>query len=62
MDPWGKETILKVDGDHIQDVVVVVVVITSKRGLAEIRAWKDLTSPDIHVNPHEVVIGIEVHV
>ena len=37
-----KETTLKIVGDHIQDVVVVVV-ITSKRGLAEIRAWKDLT-------------------
>ena len=37
-----KETTLKIVGDHIQDVVVVMV-ITSKRGLAEIRAWKDLT-------------------
>ena len=34
-----KETTLKIVGDHIQDVVVI----TSKRGLAEIRAWKDLT-------------------
>ena len=34
-----KETTLKIVGDHIQDVVVI----TSKMGLAEIRAWKDLT-------------------
>ena len=50
MDPWGRETTLKVDGAHIQV------------GLGWNKSLEGSHIPDIHVNPHEVVLGVEVHV
>ena len=50
MDPWGKETTLKVDGAYIQE------------GCGWNKILEEPHTPDVHVYPHEVVLSVEVHV
>ena len=50
MDPWGKETTLKVDSAYIQE------------GCGWNKILEEPHTPDVHVYPHEVVLSVEVHV